>query len=207
MKLDRQRAVVAALDLLNTVGVDGLTMRALATALKVQAASLYYHFPSKQALLNDMADAIVRPAVENAVEDGDYRAVLPALAARFRTALLGYRDGARVFAGTYALRPNVLHLSEAALAVLLHAGFDEVRATHATFNLFYFVLGFVIEEQAFADQWGNAEKTVLFEEFDAATAQTHPAISRSLGAILDSDFDQRFAFGLEVYVNGLAATI
>src|SRR5260370_28603336 len=50
--------VQAALTLLDEVGLEGLTMRRLATALKIQAPSLYWHFPNKQALLDGMADAI-----------------------------------------------------------------------------------------------------------------------------------------------------
>src|SRR5258706_14195091 len=55
----KQELIVrAALTLLDEVGLEGLTMRRLATALKIQAPSLYWHFPNKQALLDGMADAI-----------------------------------------------------------------------------------------------------------------------------------------------------
>jgi len=55
----KQELIVrAALTLLDEVGLEGLTMRRLATALKIQAPSLYWHFPKKQALLDGMADDI-----------------------------------------------------------------------------------------------------------------------------------------------------
>ena len=44
--------VQAALDLLDETGMDGLTVRALASRLGVQAPALYWHVPSKQALLD-----------------------------------------------------------------------------------------------------------------------------------------------------------
>src|SRR5260370_31041063 len=50
--------VQAALTLLDEVGLEGLTMRRLATALKIQAPSLSLHFPNKHAFLGRIADAI-----------------------------------------------------------------------------------------------------------------------------------------------------
>ena len=61
----------AALDLLDEAGMDGLTVRALASRLGVQAPALYWHVPSKQALLDEMATQIWRCI-------GDVMAGLPA---------------------------------------------------------------------------------------------------------------------------------
>ena len=57
-RLDRSQIVQAALDLLDAVGFDGLTMRSLAKKLGVKAASLYWHVHDKQDLLSLLADEI-----------------------------------------------------------------------------------------------------------------------------------------------------
>src|SRR5260221_1658992 len=58
----KQELIVrAALTLLDEVGLEGLTMRRLATALQIQAPTLYWHFPKKQAFPDGMADAIFAP--------------------------------------------------------------------------------------------------------------------------------------------------
>lgn len=59
-KLQRDAVIAAALDLLNEVGVDGLTTRKLAERLGVQQPALYWHFKSKQALLDALSDAMMR---------------------------------------------------------------------------------------------------------------------------------------------------
>ena len=41
----------AAIDLFNARGYHGTPVRALARIVRVEAASLYYHFPSKQKIL------------------------------------------------------------------------------------------------------------------------------------------------------------
>ena len=45
--------------LLFQYGYSGMTMRELAASLKIKAASLYYHFPSKQHILFDVMHATV----------------------------------------------------------------------------------------------------------------------------------------------------
>jgi AcrR family transcriptional regulator len=51
--------LAGALDLLDTDGLEGLTMRKLAAHLGVQAGALYWHFQSKRALLDAVADALL----------------------------------------------------------------------------------------------------------------------------------------------------
>ncbi|MDN3352097.1 TetR family transcriptional regulator [Actinomadura sp. DC4] len=59
MRLKRAAIVTGALALLDTDGLDGLTMRKLGARLGVQAGGIYWHFTNKEALLGAMADRIV----------------------------------------------------------------------------------------------------------------------------------------------------
>lgn len=52
--LTRDEILKEAMDLLDAEGLEGLSMRKLATRLRVQAPTLYYHFPDKSALLNEV---------------------------------------------------------------------------------------------------------------------------------------------------------
>src|SRR5215467_9533486 len=56
--LDQAQVVHAALELLDEVGMDELTMRRLAERLDVKAASLYRHVRNKDELLVLLADEI-----------------------------------------------------------------------------------------------------------------------------------------------------
>ncbi len=57
--LNREAVVQAALAMLDTVGVEGLSMRALADRLEVKAASLYWHLRDKDQLLELVAEAVL----------------------------------------------------------------------------------------------------------------------------------------------------
>ncbi|MFD0516963.1 TetR/AcrR family transcriptional regulator [Paractinoplanes durhamensis] len=64
MQLRRADVLRGARDLLDADGLDGLTMRKLGAALNVQAGGLYWHFPSKQALLEAVADDLLAGVAE-----------------------------------------------------------------------------------------------------------------------------------------------
>ncbi len=56
--LSRERIITAALELIESEGLRGLTMRALGRRLGVEAMALYHYFPNKAALLEAMATAV-----------------------------------------------------------------------------------------------------------------------------------------------------
>ena len=56
-KLSVPAIVAAAIELLDREGPDALTMRRLGAELGVEAMSLYRHVPSRDALLDALADA------------------------------------------------------------------------------------------------------------------------------------------------------
>ena len=64
MKINREMVTQAGLKLLNEIGLEQLTLRRLGVELNVQAATMYWHFKSKEELLDDMATTVL---VEGAV--------------------------------------------------------------------------------------------------------------------------------------------
>nr|MDT0657267.1 TetR/AcrR family transcriptional regulator C-terminal domain-containing protein [Micromonospora sp. DSM 115978] len=57
--LSRERVLAAAVALADTEGIKALTMRRLAADLGVEAMSLYYHLPAKEALLDGVVETVV----------------------------------------------------------------------------------------------------------------------------------------------------
>ncbi|WP_219471107.1 TetR family transcriptional regulator [Nonomuraea rhizosphaerae] len=112
MQLKRADVVTGALALLDSDGLDGLTMRKLGARLGVQAGGIYWHFKNKEALLGAMADRIVGEITETPLASGPWDAQLAEIAHRMRRALLAHRDGAQVVAGTYVVEPNTVRGGE-----------------------------------------------------------------------------------------------
>jgi TetR/AcrR family tetracycline transcriptional repressor len=200
MALEKQIIIDAALRLLDEVGADGLSMRVLAKALAVQAPTLYWHFPSKQALLDQMADAIVASVPKSVKASDDPEELLRSVAMALRAALLSRRDAARVYAGSYRLGSNVLAMTDLTLGALLRKGLTEQRAADAMFNLFSFVLGFALDEQGFGERWRSSDTKQKEDgakgEFVEAVNELLPSVKRCMGEIVRADFERRFREGV-----------
>ena len=108
----------AALDLLDEAGMEGLTVRALASRLGAQAPALYWHVRNKQALLDEMATLIwrrVSDVMAGLPAGTPWREIMSAYAVTIRAELLGHRDGAKAFSGTTLTDPEVVRRQEVTL--------------------------------------------------------------------------------------------
>ncbi|MEV4756355.1 TetR/AcrR family transcriptional regulator C-terminal domain-containing protein [Micromonospora sp. NPDC049559] len=204
MRLTRDQVLARALDLLDEVGIEQLTMRRLASALGVQNGATYWHFASKQALLEAMAEAMLAGVADGLDPVRPWPERLAELARRLRRALLSRRDGARIFAGTFFPEPNALAYGEAAIGILRGAGLSARDATWAVDTLTYYVVGHTIEEQAAArlpDGGGPAVARLA----GALDPGRHPNLLAALDHIPAPHPEEHFAYGLELLLAGLRA--
>ena len=203
MLLRRADVVDGAIKLLDAEGLDGLSTRKLGASLNVQGAALYRHFPSKEALLEAMAEKLVE-GVGAAVPDGPWDQRLMVVAHRFRAALLAHRDGARVVAGTYVAAPNSRAVGSAVVAVLCEAGIPVERAGWIAFTGLYYVLGHTIEEQALQQL---AEQGEDWSAREAEVGHEDPVFAQALDSVMAADPAERFAYGLGLLIDGVRKQI
>jgi len=131
--------------------MEGLTVRALAARLGVAAPALYWHFVSKQALLDEMATSAWRrvgDVMAGLPADLPWRETLATYAATVRSELLGHRDGAKAFSGTTLTDPAVVRRQEHTFTSLTRQGFSLEDAARALLLLHDFTIGFCVEEQS-----------------------------------------------------------
>ncbi len=183
----REDVVVAALAILDSLGLPDLTMRRLAAALDVQASALYWHFPSKQALLASVSDRIVaRAGVLTDLGTG-WRDATSVQASALRDALLGYRDGAEIVSSSLALGLGGGEALTGLRSAIALGEFDSRTSDIAAAALLHFILGHVFHEQQRlqADSLG-----VVSEQYSAGLQQ------------LDIESDA-FVDGVTLLLNGL----
>ena len=156
MRLSREQVLSTALDLLDEVGLEHLTMRRLASALGVQNGATYWHFRSKQALLEAMADTLLTGLTAGLGAESPWDERITDLARRLRAALLSRRDGARLFSAAFFPLPNALAYGEAMIATLAESGLSSRDASWAADTLTYYVVGHTIEEQLAAALPGSS---------------------------------------------------
>ncbi|GGH13977.1 TetR family transcriptional regulator [Silvibacterium dinghuense] len=200
--------VRAALKLLNEVGLEQLTLRLLGRELKVQAASIYWHFASKEALLDEMATLVLAEGASQLIparNTSDWTAWAVAFGTGLRKVLLGYRDGARMIAGTRLTNTEYMKTPERMAARLVESGFTVREAVVLLSTVYNYTLNFVMEEQAVFPQPG-----VRSPQYDIASrnARLDPVefpLMRQSGAILFDRFDRRYKEGLDLIVRGAAS--
>ncbi|MFI9384104.1 TetR/AcrR family transcriptional regulator C-terminal domain-containing protein [Kutzneria sp. NPDC052558] len=188
MKLSRDSVVDAALELLDEVGLDGLTLRGVAERLHVQAPALYWHVRNRQALIDEMAAAMIRDGIGGLAPDGAWMDQLGDIARAYRQTMLSHRDGARVLAESCSADPAIARLGELALRMLTSAGFTTQDAMRALVSLTSYVAGFVTDEQASRPPTDPPDP-VLFPLLTAAGAGHHTA--------------ETFEYGLQLLLSGL----
>jgi TetR/AcrR family tetracycline transcriptional repressor len=150
MALTRQRIVAEAVALLDSDGLDGVTLRRLATRLGIQAPTLYWHLPNKAALITAIAEVVIEQefgAPSGPAADERWQDWLVTLAQRLRRAMLAHPDGARVIS-TAQLSLRMAELSELAMSSLVSQGLTLRRARLVVLAVEHLTIGFVLEEQA-----------------------------------------------------------
>lgn len=188
MQLHKHDVVDAATAILDNFGMADLTMRRLARELTVSPGALYWHFANKQELLGAVADRILEPALDRSVATG-WREQITGQCHRLRDALLSHTDGAELVSASFAAGQSaamteiVARLAAAAEA----AGVAGADAELGARTVVYYVLGFTVDEQSRL-QW------------DAAGATLPDGQS-----VLTAEPSRRFAFGLTVVIDGIAA--
>jgi TetR/AcrR family transcriptional regulator, tetracycline repressor protein len=148
--LDRRRVVTEAVALLDADGLDGVTLRRLAGRLGVRAPTLYWHIPSKAALVTAIAEEILDEQLGELAPPGPderWQDWLIGLAERLRRALLAHPDGARVVSASQ-LSLKMAAISELAMSTLVARGVPLHRARLMVLTVERFTIGHVLEEQA-----------------------------------------------------------
>ncbi|MFN3340905.1 MAG: TetR family transcriptional regulator [Dietzia sp.] len=144
MALNKSAVVDTALALLHEAGLPGMSMRTLATRLHVQPSALYWHFPSKQALLTAVAERVLADVAP--VEAGDTAAdELRGVVRALRAAVAGVPDGAEIVA--LGLAAGAMNPVAEAVARTCDRHGGGARAGGLTTALTAYVLGVTIEEQ------------------------------------------------------------
>ncbi|MFB6892191.1 TetR/AcrR family transcriptional regulator [Kitasatospora sp. NPDC056327] len=215
--LSRDSIVREAIVMLDADGVDALSMRKLGARLNAGATSLYRHVATKDELIELAVDAVFGEITLPEVDTDDWRAEAVATCESFRGVALRHRWLASLIgqAGLVYLGPNLVVVSERMAALFAAIGFPE--PSRAIDTLLSFVLGMSTSEAAFLTTVaktgqteaefiaqlmpGAQEAVVGHEHLSGAIADAAATAAAGEPAVMR---DQKFAYGVEVILDGLA---
>jgi len=149
MPLRREQVVEAALELLDEVGLDAFTTRALTDRLGVQRGALYWHVKSKQELLAAVTALVLRPVFADPEpdRDTDWADDLVEYAHRLRDAMLAHRDGARLVAAHVTVNHSGVEQMARGLDRFARQGIPMPVAARWGDIVSSYVTGYVLQEQ------------------------------------------------------------
>ena len=210
MKVNREILTRGALNLLNEVGLEELTLRRLGAALKVQAGATYWHFKSKEELLDEMATVLLADAAPGLLptrKQADWKVWVAAFGEGLRKALLRYRDGARMVTGTKLTNAEYMKTAEAIGAQLLRAGFTLRQGVVLLSTVYNYTFSFVIEEQAVFPRPGERSKQYDLRKRGESLSSEALPLMRQAGPILFDRFEQRYKEGLALILQGATSQL
>ena len=144
--LSRRGIADAALAIIDTEGLEALSMRGLARKLGVEAGSLYHHVASRDEVLDDVI-ALINEDVELAplIEYDRWQDGLGEFALGYHAAFAAHPEMVAVAMRRPIQTPAALTLYDAAFRLLLDAGWDAPHAGAIVASLDHLVLGSALE--------------------------------------------------------------
>jgi len=207
--LEREKVVKSALELLNEVGFEGLTLRRLASKLGVKASALYWHFENKQDLIDQLATAIIEDEIAQAGprvfgDDTVWQDMLRGMGHGMRRALSRYRDGALIIAKADMTNSKSFQGRDLMIDSIMKQGLTGKQAMMALFTVGRYTLGCVFEEQADPRSAHYTEEASIERRRKALEA--YPAMSKAFNDFAPDEIrnpDYHFNQGLELIIAGI----
>lgn len=201
--LSRERIELAALELIEAVGLGEFSIRKLASELGCEAMSIYHYFPSKDHLMDALIDHVV--AEFASLPD-------PALPWIERVRRAGYdvrrnvtrRPNLFIFVGTHRMNtPKALAWLNSMLGLFGESGLPHAESVRLFRSVSYFLMGAGLDETA-----GYAHGPSTVEPVpDDVMARDFPEVAGAAPFFRPAQFDATFALGWETMLAGIEALL
>ena len=216
--LTREKIVKAAIDLLDSEGLEGLNIRALGSRLGTAATAVYWHVGSKDDLIALAADQAWNEISLPDLAATSWREAATEMATGLHAMLTRHPWLLQAFGSFLLFGPGKARHDNHTLAIYEAAGFAGAQADQAAAAVFTFVLGNALGAAADASlarklsrEGGNAAE--LIRDHMAKAAEIAAQFPR-LRARLDNageDYaaapEGSFEFGLRAILDGLEARL
>lgn len=211
--LSQRQIIDAGLRIVTEEGIDALSMRRIAAVFNTSASSLYAHVANKEELLQLMFDHICGDIDMPAPEPDRWQEQIKQLARGGHAVLTKHNDIARAALATVPSGPNALRMSEGMLAIMLAGGVPPQIAAWSLDRLFLYIVTDAYESSLHMQKVrdGRTERE-YFEDFvsqltdyyENLPADRFPNIRAHAGVLTSGSGEERFEFGLDMLIDGLA---
>jgi len=205
--LSRARILHTALGIVDTEGLEGLSMRRIAAELNATPMALYNHVPNKDALLTGVVGLLMDEIDLSLLDPSDPPTALKTGYGAFRKAVLRHPNLLPIMCRKGDWTPDSMRPVELALSLLGAMGFSHEEAVKAHWALTGMTLGHVMW-QMMSPLFDGDEATehALAQKRLLPTAE-FPCIHGALPFMEDCDMDAAFEFGIDSLIEGFKARL
>ena len=208
-RLSKRAVVDRALKLADADGLDALTIRKLAQDLGVTPMALYWHFRSKDDLLEAMSEQVwgeIKVTVDPAQPwwtqlQGGLESLIQVLRA--------HRSAPQLVLEHEKRNEAALRATEAALQILTSAGFDADYASEIARSTLWTGITLVMSETSYHPELSDDERAEFQRrsqiELAMLPAARYPHLVRCAAPMANCDPDFHYRLGVELFIAGVRA--
>src|SRR3984885_3127398 len=209
VRLSKRAVVDRALKLADADGLDTLTIRKLAQDLGVTPMALYWHFRSKDDLLEGMSEQVwdeIKVTVDPAQPwwtqlQGGLESLIQVLRA--------HRSAPQLVLEHEKRNEAALRATEAALQILTSAGFDADHASEIARSTLWTGITLVMSETSYHPELSDDERTEFQRrsqvELAMLPAARYPHLVRCAAPMANCDPEFHYRLGVELFIAGVRA--
>jgi len=201
----RESVISAALDVIDDVGFDNLTIRAVAAAVSAPPMSLYTHFANKEELLDLMYVELARRLYPDSGEQ-TWQGELAALARHVRSTLLAHPHWTPLLSRRVSVTSAVA-VRERILTLMVESGIRADAALAGVSAVVLGTIGFVLAEHRFREGDGSSAFDRRFERlkthFEEQPEGEEPTTRLAFAGTPSFAMQKSFEMMLETLIMGL----
>jgi len=209
-RLTRAVVVDRALALSDADGLDAVTIRRLATELGVTPMALYWHFRSKEELLEGVAEQVWGEIDVNVDPQAPWWAQLQGLLESLVKVLRAHSAAAQLLLEHEKRNEAALRATEITLEILRNAGFDPRHASTIARNALWTGITLVMSEPGYnpelsADERAEMQRRGQIELAMLPTARYPRLVECAVPMTACDDPEFHYRFGIQLFIDGVRA--
>jgi AcrR family transcriptional regulator len=209
-RLSKHTVTESALKLADADGLDALTIRKLAQHLGVTPMALYWHFRSKEELLEGVAEQVWGEIDVNVDPQAPWWAQLQGLLESLVKVLRAHSAAAQLLLEHEKRNEAALRATEITLEILRNAGFDPRHASTIARNALWTGITLVMSEPGYnpelsADERAEMQRRGRIELAMLPTAKYPRLVECAVPMTACDDPEFHYRFGIQLFIDGVRA--
>jgi len=209
-RLSKRTVTEGALKLADADGLDALTIRKLAQHLGVTPMALYWHFRSKEDLLEGVAEQVWGEIDTEVDPDAPWWAQIQAMMESLVSVLRAHPAAPQLLLEHEKRNEAALRATETVLDILRTAGFDATYASTIARSALWSGITLVMSEPGFKPELTAEERTEMQRRNQVQLAMLptarYPRLVECAGPMTTCDDPEfHYQFGIGMFVDGVRA--